>query len=72
MDQFKAAELQLHFQHRHSDGSWGTFEPQPDSHDAADHDPERAWPEGRIYKCSSCDEMIAVTDPLDSNNRSNA
>jgi hypothetical protein len=69
MDPFRLAEQPLQFQHRHSDGSWGSFEARPESHDPADHDPERAWPDGKIYKCSTCDEEILVTDPLDSTAR---
>jgi hypothetical protein len=60
MDLVRIADLGFHFQHRHSDGTIGEFEPVHSHHDAADHDPERAWATGTIYRCTSCDEEIAV------------
>jgi hypothetical protein len=53
----------LLIEHRHSDGSWGRFQPV-EHHDAAAHDPERDWAKGKkIYSCTTCDEMIRVDDP---------
>jgi hypothetical protein len=60
MDLARVAELNLRFQHRHDDGSIGTFEPEPSHHSPSDHDPERDWANGTIYKCTSCDEEIVV------------
>jgi hypothetical protein len=60
MDLARVADLNLRFTHRHDDGSVGTFEPTRVHHDPADHDPERDWATGTIYKCTSCDEEIAV------------
>jgi hypothetical protein len=57
------AEMELRIQHRHGDGSWGTFEPQPSHHSPADHDPERDWAAGVIYACDTCDEQIRVSHP---------
>ena len=57
------AEMELRIQHRHGDGSWGTFERRPSEHSASDHDPERDWVNGVIYACSTCDEQIRVTHP---------
>jgi hypothetical protein len=64
MDLSRIAGLSLDIQHRHSDGSWGTFE-QRSHHDAAEHDPERDWASGTIYVCKSCDEQVRVSDPVD-------
>jgi hypothetical protein len=68
MDYGRMSELTLRLQHRHSDGSWGSFEPKPSHHDPADHDPEREWASGTIYVCRVCDEEIHVStvdDPGD-------
>jgi hypothetical protein len=60
MDLARIAELNLRFEHRHSDGTMGTFEPRSSHHSPSDHDPERDWATGTIYKCTSCDEEIVV------------
>lgn len=55
----RIAELSLRLEHRHSDGSWGTFERVP--HDAAEHDPERDWVKGHVlFSCTTCDELVRV------------
>jgi hypothetical protein len=51
-----AAAIRL--EHRHSDGSWSPL--QRSHHDPADHDPERGWSKGHIYKCTTCDEEVRV------------
>ena len=61
MDLARIAELNLRFQHRHDDGSVGTFEPEPSHHSPNAHDPERDWASGTIYKCTSCDEEITIS-----------
>ena len=60
MDLSRVAELNFSFQHRHDDGALGTFEPRPSHHRPSDHDPERDWAAGTIYKCMTCDEEIIV------------
>jgi hypothetical protein len=60
MDLARVAELNLRFEHRHSDGTIGTFEPEEPPHSPSDHDPERDWASGTIYKCTTCDEEIVV------------
>lgn len=57
----RMAELSLELEHRHSDGSWGTFERA--HHDAADHDPEREWLTGQVYSCTTCDELVRIKRP---------
>ena len=64
MDLGRTAELELRLQHRHSDGSWSPLEPRS-PHDAASLDPERGWPNGRLYVCKACDEQVIVEDPAD-------
>lgn len=46
--------------HRHGDGGWGEMVEDRSHHDAADHDPEHDWRQGRLFRCSSCDESISV------------
>jgi hypothetical protein len=58
MDLARVADLNIRFQHRHSDGTLGTFEPEPDPH--SPHDPEHDWASGTIYRCTTCDEEIIV------------
>ena len=47
MDLARVAELNIRFQHRHTDGTWGTFEPRTGHHSPTDHDPERDWASAR-------------------------
>jgi hypothetical protein len=56
---------EMMLRHRHSDGSWSRLEPRPMNHDAADHDVEREWKDGRIYVCTTCDEQVQVAVPRD-------
>jgi hypothetical protein len=61
MDLLRASEVSLQLHHQHEDGSWGVFEPVAAHHSPADHDPERDWANGTIYKCSACDEQVVVS-----------
>ena len=46
--------------HWHGGDDWVPMTEGPE-HGAASHDPERAWLKGaRIFKCSSCEEQIAI------------
>ncbi|MEO8570813.1 MAG: hypothetical protein ABI553_03850 [Chloroflexota bacterium] len=60
MDLLRASEVSLKLRHLHDDGSWASFEPARSHHDPSDHDPEREWANGTIYKCTSCDEEVLV------------
>jgi hypothetical protein len=62
MFQLNSSAMLLRLEHRHSDGSWSSLEPRPSHHDAAEHDPERAWASGQIYACKTCDEQVRVTE----------
>jgi hypothetical protein len=59
---FALAELRL--QHRHADGTWSDLAPQPAHHDPVDHDQERDWASGTIFRCE-CGEEIRVEVPED-------
>jgi hypothetical protein len=64
MDLLRAAEYSFRFQHRHDDGSLGSFEPveaDHSHHSPSDHDPERDWANGELFRCKTCDEEIIVT-----------
>jgi hypothetical protein len=51
--------------HRHSDENWVPMT-EGSHHDAAAHDPERGWLRGaRIFRCTSCDEEIAIEPPAE-------
>jgi len=32
-------------------------------HDASEHDPERQWARGRIFRCTTCEDEIRVVLP---------
>ena len=36
------------------------MEYEPSHHDSAEHDPERSWRDGRIFKCNACDERVKL------------
>jgi len=63
MDLVRIADLGFSFQHQHEDGSWGRFEATGEHHDPSEHDPEREWGTGTVYRCTTCDEEIVVTRP---------
>jgi hypothetical protein len=53
--------------HWHGGDDWVPMS-ESSEHSSASHDPERAWLKGaRIFKCTSCEESIAITaaDPRD-------
>jgi hypothetical protein len=33
---------------------------RPEHHDPVEHDPERSWGQGQIFRCESCDETIEL------------
>ena len=62
MDQVRFVESMYRIEHRHRDGAWGEMrevESRP-HHTAPDHDPERSWGIRRIFRCTSCDESVAI------------
>jgi hypothetical protein len=60
VDQIRFIQSDLRIQHRHDDGSWGDMIEERPHEDAAEHDIERAWATGRIFRCSSCADAITV------------
>ena len=51
---------ELRIEHRHGDGSWSPLEPI--HHDSAAHDAERSWLRRTIFRCTTCDEAVTVTE----------
>lgn len=49
-----------HIEHRHRDGSAGVMVEDRSHHDPADHDPERVWARERLFRCTGCDESVAI------------
>jgi hypothetical protein len=63
MDQLRYVEAAYRIQHQHRDGSWGLMEEEEPTtlhHTPTEHDPERGWLRGRIFRCKSCDEVMTV------------
>lgn len=50
-------EAVYRLQHRHDDGEWVEMRPH---HDPAEHDPERSWARGTIFRCTTCAESASV------------
>jgi hypothetical protein len=61
MEQARITQMALRIEHRHRDGSWGEMVEDRSHHAPADHDPERSWNVGRLFRCSSCDESLTVS-----------
>jgi hypothetical protein len=49
----------MRLEHHHSDGSWSPMEPIHQGQ--ADHDAERGWLKGLIFRCKTCQEEVSVT-----------
>jgi hypothetical protein len=63
MDQLRYVEAVYRIQHQHPDGSWGLMEEEEPTrlhHTPTEHDPERGWLRGRIFRCKSCAEVMTV------------
>ena len=60
MDQLRFVETQYRLEHRHDDGSYAPMQEQPLHHGAPEHDPERQWSLGRIFRCTRCDEAVTL------------
>jgi hypothetical protein len=61
---FQSAQFELaRFEHNHGGDEWHPMEEVSPAHDAAEGDPERAWPRGRIFRCTVCADEIRVTVP---------
>lgn len=60
MDQQRFIQAEYQLRHRHDDGSWADMQEVPSHHDAAQHDPERAWGLRRIFRCRTCPETVTL------------
>jgi hypothetical protein len=58
MDTSRVRLAEYQIGHRHKDGAWG--EMQPVEHTNVDHDPERRWGLGKLFKCTSCEEWAFI------------
>jgi hypothetical protein len=47
-------------QHGHGDDQWHDMVEVAPAHDSAEHDPERDWSSGRIFRCTTCADEIRV------------
>jgi hypothetical protein len=59
MDPNQRIVQSLSLAHRHNDGTWSPMEPA--HHGQPEHDSERSWLRGLIFRCSTCQEEVAVT-----------
>lgn len=63
MDANIRIEQELRLQHLHDDG---TTSPMELVHpDAANHDEERSWLRGLIFRCTTCSDAVLVTNDAD-------
>ncbi|HEY7589429.1 MAG TPA: hypothetical protein VH723_00410 [Candidatus Limnocylindrales bacterium] len=61
MDQIRFVETAYRMEHRHKDGSWASMEEiREPHHQVPEHDQERGWIRGRIFKCRTCDESVTI------------
>jgi hypothetical protein len=60
MDQQRFIQTELMIRHRHRDGAWGEMVEDTSHHDPTEHDMERRWGLGRIFRCTSCAEAMTV------------
>jgi hypothetical protein len=58
-DRLRFTELELEVSHRHGD-HWA---PMQREHNPANHDAERGWALGRIFRCAQCEDEIRVEVP---------
>jgi hypothetical protein len=65
ISRMRAAEYRI--SHRHKDGAWG--EMRPVEHSSVEHDPERQWGRGRLFKCTSCEEWAVIQQADEDGNR---
>lgn len=54
-------------EHHHGGDEWHRME-EVTPHDAAQHDPERSWGRGRIFRCTTCEDEIRISAGDDSAN----
>ena len=60
MDPNLRISSQLILEHGHNDGTWSPM--QRAEHDSAGHDAERSWLRRKIFRCTTCDEQVSVTE----------
>jgi hypothetical protein len=61
---FQSAQFELaRLEHNHGGGEWHEMREVSEVHDAAESDPERGWREGKIFRCTTCEDEIRVVMP---------
>jgi hypothetical protein len=60
--QARILEMAYRIDHRHPDGSWGEMVEDRSHQNPADNDPEKGWRKFRIFRCTSCDEEVAIAN----------
>ena len=70
MDIGRLREAEYQLTHRHSDGSWAEMAEEPLHHGAVEHDPERGWSLGRLFRCRTCEESVLVVPAMPMGTRS--
>jgi hypothetical protein len=63
MDLSRLAEAQMRVRHQHKDGAWAEMGREESHHGPADHDAERDWNRGFVYRCHTCPETVIVDLP---------
>jgi len=58
----RLVEYQFEVEHQHNDGSWSRLDEDAAHHGAAANDPERGWMQ-RVFRCTSCGEVMRLTAP---------
>ena len=59
---FQSSQFGLALGHHHGGDEWHEMY-EVDPHDSAETDPERLWPNGRIFRCSACQDEVRVQLP---------
>jgi hypothetical protein len=59
--ELRIGEAMYRVQHRHKDGSWADMEQVESRHGVSDHDPERGWLTGTLFRCRTCQEGVELT-----------
>jgi hypothetical protein len=59
MDPITRIGQELFLEHSHVDGGWSRMERV--ERDSAALDPERSWLRRTIFRCTTCDQEVAVT-----------
>jgi hypothetical protein len=68
VDRRTLGELEYRMRHRHGD-EWVPMDRQPLHHGASEHDAERGWLRGVLFRCRTCDEDVILAPEEDTTGR---